>query len=174
MNTSFRLRLGAILLASSSFIMSFHGLSTSVQAQSETSDKENDPLTTYRGKDRVVLVFAPTESDPQLVRQLGVLKNKAELADRQLIVLPVLADDKAAGKSLPFLQNKFNEGKATFSVVLVGKDGTAAFRTGEPVTAEAIYAKIDAMPMRKQEVKEKTADSGKESGVSKKTPPEEN
>lgn len=145
-----------------------------LRAQSEATAKENDPLTTYLGKSRVVLIFAPTQDDPNLVKQLADLNDKAGLNERDLIVLPVLADDKAAGKSLPYLQTKFNGGKATFSLVLVGKDGNDAYQSSDPIEAKTLYAKIDAMPMRKQEAKEKKAETNNESGGSKTSTQDDN
>ena len=36
-----------------------------------------------------------------------------------------------------------------FAVVLIGKDGHVALRSGEPVLAETLQGRIDAMPMRR-------------------------
>ena len=41
-----------------------------------------------------------------------------------------------------------------FVVVLVGRDGGEKFRSGEPVLAEELFEKIDAMPMRRREMRE--------------------
>ena len=142
-------------------------LASSIYGQADTSAKENDPLTTYQGKNRVVLVFGPTDGDARFAKQMSELKQKAELDDRQIVVMPVPSDDKAAGKSLPYLQKKYNDGKGDFSLVLVGKDGHTAFQSDEPVSAEALFAKIDAMPMRKDEIKEKSAEADRTRGQSK-------
>jgi len=40
-------------------------------------------------------------------------------------------------------------------VVLVGKDGTVAHRSGEPVEPEYLYALIDEMPIRRREMRER-------------------
>lgn len=40
-----------------------------------------------------------------------------------------------------------------FMVVLVGKDGGEKFRSREPVKSAQLFAVIDQMPMRKQEIK---------------------
>lgn len=42
-----------------------------------------------------------------------------------------------------------------FAAVLVGKDGTAKFRSDAPFPAPDLFALIDAMPMRRREVREK-------------------
>jgi len=40
----------------------------------------------------------------------------------------------------------------TFGVALVGKDGFEALRQAEPITMNALFAAIDAMPMRRREL----------------------
>lgn len=43
-----------------------------------------------------------------------------------------------------------------FAVALVGKDGGVKFRADEPVPAREIFGRIDAMPMRRREMREGT------------------
>ena len=38
---------------------------------------------------------------------------------------------------------------ARFAIVLIGKDGTVALRSAEPVPADTLQGRIDAMPMRR-------------------------
>jgi hypothetical protein len=60
---------------------------------------------------------------------------------------PVSAEDAAK------LRDEFDVEPDSFAVLLVGKDGTEKFRAGEPVPAEEIFRRIDAMPMRKREMR---------------------
>lgn len=39
-----------------------------------------------------------------------------------------------------------------FEVLLVGKDGAVKLRSRKPITLEALFAEIDAMPMRRWKV----------------------
>ena len=45
-----------------------------------------------------------------------------------------------------------------FTVVLIGKDGGEKFRAGKPTQAEEFFALIDAMPMRRAEMRRKKKD----------------
>jgi len=51
------------------------------------------------------------------------------------------------------LLRRFAIAEGAFAVVLVGKDGHQAFRSAQPVTAEDLCARIDAMPMRREELR---------------------
>jgi hypothetical protein len=112
-------------------------------------------LAPYRDKNRVLLVFAPTAQDPAYVEQLKLWKNeKAQFEDRQLVVVPLLADAKPAESAPPItLARKYGVEPKNFAVILIGKDGHDAFRASKPVKAEALYGVIDAMPMRRLELK---------------------
>lgn len=41
-----------------------------------------------------------------------------------------------------------------FEVLLIGKDGGVRLRQPRPITPEALFAKIDAMPMQRREMSE--------------------
>ena len=49
-------------------------------------------------------------------------------------------------------------GDEWFAVVLVGRHGGTRFRSGEPVPAPHLFTRIDAMPMRRREMREKRRD----------------
>ena len=113
------------------------------------------PLASYRDKNRVLLVFAPTEKDPAYAEQGRLWQSeKAGFEERQLVVVPVLADAaKAAGDTPAALQKRYGVEARSFAVVLLGKDGHDAYRVAKPVKGEALYDVIDAMPMRRDEMK---------------------
>lgn len=46
-------------------------------------------------------------------------------------------------------------GEGPFAAVLVGKDGTVKLRSDEPVPAEELFDLVDAMPMRRREMRER-------------------
>lgn len=119
--------------------------------------RAQDPTRTlagYRGKNRVLLIFAASGRDPGYVAQNRLWeREQAGFTDRALVTLPVFA---AARRSAP-LAGKYGVIPGRFTVVLVGKDGQEAFRTERPVAADEIYARIDAMPMRRAEMRAKAA-----------------
>lgn len=113
-------------------------------------------LAGYRDKNRVLVVFAPSEKDANYLAQQRLWEGeKAGFADRDLVVLPVfVASDQQQAATLA---KKLGVAAASgrFAVVLVGKDGNAVYQSERPVKAEDLYARIDAMPMRRDEVRRK-------------------
>ena len=95
-------------------------------------------------------------------RQLLILKNEANqhLAERQLDLLQkaepgvkerdikiTVADREDA------LYKKYIADTSGFTVLLIGKDGSEKHRTNKLLTVDELFAIIDAMPMRKREMK---------------------
>ena len=125
---------------------------------------EPDPtraLTGYRGRNRVLLVFAASGRDPDYLAQRRLWEpERAGFADRDLVTLPVFA----AARRSRALAGKYGVNPDHFAVVLVGKDGHEAFRSERPVPAGDLYARIDAMPMRRDEMRRKAGADGKPVG----------
>ena len=116
------------------------------------------PLSVYRDKNRVLIVFAPGPQDDAYLDQTKLWQNeKAGFEDRQLIVLPVFAGVKGMSPKVQepilALMKRYGIGPDNFAVVLIGKDGHDASHVSKPTAAPAIYAVIDAMPMRRAEMK---------------------
>lgn len=111
------------------------------------------PLSPHRGdlddlrwEKRPVLVFATSPDDPAFLRQMTLFRTAAEgLADRDILVL----HDTAPATSGALRQSLSPKG---FTVMLVGKDGGVKLRQHHPLTADALFATIDRMPMRRAEV----------------------
>ena len=124
-------------------------------AASALPDTADKPLSAYRDKNRVLLVFAPTDKDPAYVEQGRLWQSeKAGFDERQLVVVPVLADAaKAAGDMPATLQKRYGVEARNFAVVLLGKDGHDAYRASKPVKGTALYEVIDVMPMSRDEAK---------------------
>ena len=122
-------------------------------AQDGNADKT---LNSYRDKNRVLLLFAPTAQDPAYLEQTRLWQGeKAGFDDRQLVTVPVFADArKPTAESPAALAKRFGVDPKTFAVVLVGKDGHDAYRSPKPVPAATVYSVIDAMPMRRAETRQ--------------------
>ena len=115
--------------------------------------RENDanPLTLYRDKKRVLLLFAPSEQDAAYQAQRRLWKGEEPgFKERQLVVLPLFADSRSTDPGT--LAKRFDVDPRSFTVILIGKDGHNAYQGKEPVTTEALYHRIDAMPMRREEM----------------------
>lgn len=105
-------------------------------------------LRDYRWEKRPVLVFAPSEADPDYRRQLALLTAAREgLAERDVVVLTDAAPERLG---------RLRTGLAVegFALLLVGKDGGVKLRETAPVTPERLFALIDRMPMRRRELSE--------------------
>lgn len=54
------------------------------------------------------------------------------------------------------LRVEYHTGEAEeFAVVLIGHDGGEKLRSGGPISAEELFGKIDEMPMRRREIRER-------------------
>lgn len=139
------------------------GKSTQEVLANAGDGKAMNSLDTYKWKNRLLLVFAPSENSPVYQRQMQLFEGqKAGFDDRNLLVVKVIAkgtsyidsqsiDETAAAN----LRSRFNVGQEDFHVILVGKDGTEKRRDSAPVEPKVIFNEIDAMPMRQQEMRSK-------------------
>jgi hypothetical protein len=111
-----------------------------------------NPLAAYRGWSRVVVASAATADDPALARQRAIFgRLGAEAKARDLVLLEAVGD----GANARALREALGIAGRGFAAVLVGKDGGAKLRTSHPLDAAELFSVIDAMPMRRQEVRER-------------------
>lgn len=81
-----------------------------------------------------------------MVHQLEVLNTDNEgLQERDLHIRTI------TGNSKEYAHFKVKTG--TFCILLIGKDGTQKLRSPEPVSLKTLFGLIDAMPMRRDEIK---------------------
>jgi hypothetical protein len=117
----------------------------------------------FQWQNRPLVVIAPAADDPALARQLAIAEAHAEgWRDRDMVTIVVAGDrpvtvDGAAAADLAngALRRRFGVTGQDFAAVLVGKDGTAKLRGDAPITAERLFETIDAMPMRRREMRER-------------------
>ena len=102
---------------------------------------------------RVLIVSASTAADAELAELaeqrsiLGAWKTRA--VARDLTVVEIIGDTvRGASDSALVLRRKYHL-PATFTAILIGKDGGEKLRSAEPFPAATLEATIDAMPMRK-------------------------
>ena len=99
---------------------------------------------------RVLIVSAPTAADPTLAEQRRILAGwKTNAAARDLTIVEVVGDKvRGAGDPAASIRRKYHL-PASFTAVLIGKDGGEKLRSAKPFPAAALEQTIDAMPMRK-------------------------
>lgn len=133
-------------------------IATSTAIAQQTPTMVN--LQSYQWKNRLILVSAPSENAPEYQQQMQLFSNQtAEFADRDLLLIELFSNGTSRingntinSEDVTQIKQQFNIGNE-FSVILVGKDGTAKRRETTPVEATAIFEQIDAMPMRQQEMR---------------------
>lgn len=114
----------------------------------------------YKWEKRILLVFSP-EDQPDLRKQLDLLeRHRAEIEDRDLLIFTIdqasvtHPDGKVYGEEAAAkLREQYNVEANSFTVILIGKDGTEKLRQSEILDTEKLFARIDGMPMRKQEIR---------------------
>jgi hypothetical protein len=120
-------------------------------------------LEAYHWKHRVLIIFAESKERPRFVAQMRFLKNEWDgVLDRDLIIVEVPEKGKSRCGDLIIsvdtaeaLRKRFQVNAGTFQVLLIGKDGGVKLRAEEPVHTKDLFNLIDAMPMRREEMRRK-------------------
>ncbi len=135
-------------------------MAASALAQSVATAAATVTLAQMRDRQRPLLIFAPAANDPRLLEEGRIVSEHArEAADRNLVTVAVvdhgdlLAGHRLAEGDVAEARRKFHVGSGEFAVVLVGKDGGEKLRAGEPIPFARLRETIDAMPMRREEMK---------------------
>jgi Domain of unknown function (DUF4174) len=113
--------------------------------------------------ERVFIVFADA-GDPRVEAQAKeLLAQRDAMTERDMTALTVMGDGtikpihgKApAGIDANALRTRYQvEASAAFTALLIGKDGTVKWREQRPADPGELFALIDTMPMRRQEMKQ--------------------
>lgn len=108
-------------------------------------------LSQYRNKNRLLLVFAPSKTDPRWLAQNTLLAGSAaDFQKRDLLRFDYLehGGDKGAA-----LRSRYGVKPGQFRVLLIGKDGYVASGGPTPIRLQELTAQIDRMPMRREEMR---------------------
>ncbi|GJD58896.1 DUF4174 domain-containing protein [Methylobacterium dankookense] len=109
-----------------------------------------DPLAAHRWHARVLVLAAPDGDDARLKAQReAVAAAQLDFSERDLVVV----DAVGPGAEAAALRRRLGLPEAEFRAVLVGKDGEAKITASEPIPPERLFATIDAMPMRRDEMR---------------------
>jgi hypothetical protein len=132
-------------------------LSTTIAAaQTPSSPSLAQMLRQSHWQKRVLLIGAPTASQPDFQRQKQLLADAAaQLKERDFLVLE-LPYDKLPAADQQYLQKELNQSLTKFAVVLIGKDGGVKRTSAQPLPPADLFNTVDKMPMRRQEMKRKT------------------
>jgi hypothetical protein len=120
------------------------------------------PLDDFRWEARPLLVFAASaDDDPYEEQRLALSRNLGGLSERDMAVFlmpgdrppTILVGAGPAQDPGPALRKAYDVAPADFVVILVGKDGGEKRRWTSPVAPDEIFTLIDAMPMRRDEMR---------------------
>lgn len=113
---------------------------------------------------RPLLVFSPTDSNPQLLAQEHLLDQDADdMMDRFVLLVPIVPNAKHTPTPLdsPWtimpqaqmdqIRARFHIPNNQFQVVLLDEMGTPLFHSSHPVTTNYLKAVIHKLPRRKIE-----------------------
>jgi hypothetical protein len=120
-------------------------------------------LTAYQWKNRVLLIFSPTDADPFFeALNRNISEELSEMNHRDLIVLrvfetaPSFIEEKLLSpEDAEKLRERFRVRAGRFTVILIGKDGGVKMVRENQVELREIFDLIDGMPMRQQEMRQK-------------------
>jgi len=145
-------------------------LDSSPETANESCPTTPTSLSSMRDCYRPLLLFARSVKDPEFVRQIDELRAHAsEVKERDIIVVPVVSNDTVTSQPQAELPNtelsrseasaarsRFKVNADSFRVVLIGKDGSQKHSSKTPVAFDKLSALVDSMPMRKQEIRQRS------------------
>lgn len=106
------------------------------------------PLDEHLWKNRLLVVSAPAENG-EVEQQRRVYRSASDgMFERQIVLIEALGDSERSR----LLRREVAADGTRFQVFLVGKDGHTALSSDKPLSAEYLFGKVDAMPMRRDEM----------------------
>jgi hypothetical protein len=117
-------------------------------------------MSNYRWKKRPLVVFAENDSSPLLAEQRQIVSRyRSDLNKRDVVVVWVVGNTVATELGPPpnsnatSLRARFDVADGEFRAVLAGKDGGEKLSSAKPLAADRLFATIDTMPMRRDEMR---------------------
>ena len=127
-------------------------------------------LNQFQWKNRLLLLFAPQDSDSSfqaLKREISA--QPREISDRHLVVFHIfesgpsyMGKKQIEPRTAAALRNEFVVPLGGFTCILIGKDGGVKLKQNTQTKVEEIFALIDSMPMRQDEMRKKSQGSESE------------
>jgi hypothetical protein len=123
-------------------------------------------MSEYVWQNRPLLLFAPSIADSRLQQARHKLQQRrCELEDRNMIIGVILEqgesrlDDQPISSSYAStLRKRYAIDRDQFAAILIGKDGSEKYRHYDVPQLEGIFALIDGMPMRQDEMSQNPVD----------------
>jgi len=120
-------------------------------------------LSQHEWRHRLLFLSAPNLEDQELAAQQHYLDRRRDaVLDRDILVFQLFRDQGFLGETVlsaedvKTLRQQLDVAAEDRLVMLVGKDGGIKTRTGLDTDLREIFLQIDAMPMRREEMRSKT------------------
>ncbi len=97
---------------------------------------------------RRLLILTPSKSREYTEQRDLFAGHEPGFEDRDLRITLFTEDEE-----IKEARHRYGVPPGTFTLVLIGRDGGEKFRSEDPVSAEKLFERIDAMPMRQQEMR---------------------
>lgn len=112
----------------------------------------------YEGKNRLFILFAPSDADERLTRQIdGLMAEEDGLRERDVFLFVVAGQgavkaigDGASGARLDpdDMRERFQVARDDFCLVVIDKDGDVQMVEKAPVATFRLFDLIDELPVR--------------------------
>ena len=120
-------------------------------------------LDAHRGEHRLFLILAASLENEGFSHQDRLLEGSEDgLQERDMLRGDLFEDgtgsfdgEAVSAGDAAAVRERFGVEPGRFVALLVGKDGTVKHRFDEPVGPGEIFALVDAMPMRRREMRER-------------------
>ena len=121
-------------------------------------------LNQFQWKNRLLFIFAPEEGDSFFqALQSEISTQPDEISERDLVVFKIFETGPSYQQNIQIdtrtaaaIRTKFAAPPGQFTCILVGKDGGIKLRQDSQVKLEKVFNLIDAMPMRREEMRKKS------------------
>ncbi len=132
-------------------------------ASSRYAQAQSLDLSVFQWKNRLLFLFAPNRNHPMFdALHKSLAARQSEAADRDLVILEILESASSTmnneaidSETACLLREKFDVLRDEFTVILIGKDGRIKLDRKEQTQLDDIFALIDSMPMRQQEMRQR-------------------
>ncbi len=122
-------------------------------------------LEAYLWQNRLLLIATASPDDPEVVSVRDTLVQRSDaLIDRDMVVIQLYETGAGVVGEKPITSQESQRIRAYYGLapgdkvlVLVGKDGEIKRRSPLTVDLSAVFEQVDAMPMRRQEIRRKAA-----------------
>ncbi|MDP2401022.1 MAG: DUF4174 domain-containing protein, partial [Actinomycetota bacterium] len=146
-----------LLLALSFFLLMMVGLASG-------NDKDQVDLSSYQGKNRILVVFSSSETNLMYKSfKIQLLRLDQEIRNRDILIIYVFeSGDGWLGclqlnrEQALLLRKRFSINMGQSALFLIGKDGEVKLQKQLPVDLSDVFSIIDAMPMRQREIRERS------------------